>query len=52
MAQRMSPKSLENIQNEMLSSSEWYADVLLDAVTGRFKDASAFFDALKRARCV
>ena len=49
MAQRMSPKSLENIQNEMLSSSEWYADVLLDAVTGKFKDASAFFDALKRA---
>ena len=31
-AQRMSPKSLENIQNEMLSSSEWYSDVLLDAV--------------------
>lgn len=48
-AQRMSPKSLENIQNEMLSSSEWYAGALLDAVTGRFKDASAFFDALKRA---
>ncbi|MCA8994084.1 MAG: AAA family ATPase [Planctomycetaceae bacterium] len=48
-AQRMSQKSLENIQNEMLSSSEWYANVLLDAVTGRFKDASAFFDALKRA---
>lgn len=48
-AQRMSPKSLENIQNEMLSSSEWHADVLLDAVTGKFKDASAFFDALKRA---
>lgn len=47
-AQRMSPRSLENIQNEMLSSSEWYAGVLLDAVTGRFKDASAFFDALKR----
>lgn len=48
-AQRMSPKSLENIQDEMLSSSEWYAGVLLEAVTGRFKDASAFFDALKRA---
>lgn len=48
-AQRMSPKSLENIQNEILSSSEWYAGVLLEAVTGQFKDASAFFDALKRA---
>ena len=47
-AQRMSPKSLESIQNGMLSSSEWYAGVLLDAVTGRFKDASAFFDTLKR----
>ena len=48
-AQRMSPKSLENIQNEILSSCEWYAGVLLEAVTGRFKDASTFFDALKRA---
>lgn len=48
-AQRMSPKSLENIQNEILSSSEWYAGVLLEAVTGQYKDASAFFDALKRA---
>lgn len=48
-AQRMSPKSLENIQNEMLSSSEWYAGVLLEAVKGQFKDASAFFDALKSA---
>lgn len=48
-AQRMSPKSLANIQDQMLSSSEWYAGVLLDAVTAKFKDASAFFDALKRA---
>lgn len=47
-AQRMSPKSLENIQNEILLSSEWYAGVLLDAVTGQYKDASTFFDALKR----
>ncbi|WP_428827027.1 AAA domain-containing protein [Azonexus sp. IMCC34842] len=48
-AQRMSPKSLENIQGEMLSSIEWYAGVLLDAVTAKFKDASSFFDSLKRA---
>lgn len=48
-AQRMSPKSLENIQDEMLSSSEWYAGVLLEAVTGKFKDASAFFHGLKHA---
>lgn len=48
-AQRMSPMSLENIQNEILSSSEWYAGILLEAVTGQFKNASAFFDALKRA---
>jgi serine/threonine protein kinase len=48
-AQRMSLKSLENIQNEILSSCEWYVGVLLEAVTGRFKDASVFFDALKRA---
>lgn len=48
-AQRMSPKSLENVQKEMLSSSEWYAGALLEAVTGKFKDASVFFDALKHA---
>lgn len=47
-AQRMSPKSLENIQDEMLSSNEWYAGVLLEAVAGKFKDASIFFDALKQ----
>ena len=47
--QRMSPKSLENIQDEMLSSQEWYGGVLLDAVTGALKDASVFFDALKQA---
>lgn len=46
-ARRMSPKSLEDIQNEMLSSGEWYAPVLLEAVKGKFKDASVFFDALK-----
>ncbi|MDH1341116.1 AAA domain-containing protein [Ectopseudomonas oleovorans] len=48
-AQRMSPKSLDNIQSEMLSSGEWYADVLLDAVGAKFKDASIFFDSLKCA---
>ncbi|WP_427144051.1 AAA domain-containing protein [Pseudomonas nitroreducens] len=48
-AQRMSPKSLENIQDEMLASSEWYSEVLLEAVTGKYKDASVFFDALKRS---
>lgn len=48
-AQRMSPMSLENVQNDLLGSSEWYAGVLLDAVTAKFKDASAFFDALMLA---
>ena len=47
--QRMSPKSLDTVQDEMLSSSEWYAGVLLEAVTAKFKDASAFFDALIRS---
>jgi len=47
--QRMSPKSLEGIQDDMLSSAEWYAGILLDAVTAKFKDASAFFDTLMRA---
>ena len=48
-AQRMSPKSLEKIQDEMLSSSEWYAGVLLEAVTANFRDASSFFHGLKNA---
>lgn len=47
--QRMSPKSLEAVQDDMLSSKEWYAGVLLDAVTAKFNDASTFFDALMRA---
>lgn len=47
--QRMSPKSLETVQDHMLSSNEWYAAVLLDAVTAKFKDASSFFDALMRS---
>jgi serine/threonine protein kinase len=47
--QRMSPKSLETVQDKMLSSNEWYAGVLLNAVAPKFKDALAFFDALMLA---
>ena len=47
--QRMSPKSLETVQDDMLSSDEWYAGILLDAVTAKFSNASAFFDTLMRA---
>jgi len=47
--QRVSPKSLEAVQDDMLSSNQWYAGVLLDAVTTKFKDASSFFDALMRS---
>ncbi|MYM30309.1 AAA family ATPase [Duganella sp. CY15W] len=47
--QRMSPKSLAGVQDAMLASSEWHAGVLLNAVTAKFKDAEAFFDALMRA---
>jgi len=48
-AQRMSPISLTTISDSMLSSNEWYAGVLLDAVSARFEDASTFFDALMRS---
>ncbi len=48
-AQRMSPKSLATVSDNMLSSKEWYAGVLLDAVSARYKDASTFFDALMRS---
>jgi serine/threonine protein kinase len=47
--QRMSQKSLETVQDAMHSSSEWFDRVLLDAVTAKFKNASAFFDALMRS---
>ena len=46
---RMSPKSLQAVQDDMLSSEQWYAEVLLDAVTAKFESASEFFDALKKA---
>lgn len=49
-ARRMSPKSLEGIQDEMLSSGEWYAGVLLDAVTAKHRDAAEFFAALMQAQ--
>ena len=48
-AQRMSPKSLAGIQNAMLASSDWFANVLLQAVEGKYKDAAVFFDAFKRS---
>lgn len=47
--QRMSSKSLMTVFDDMLSSNEWYAGVLLDAVAPKFKDASTFFDALMRS---
>ena len=46
---RMSPKSLETVQEDMLNSEKWYAGVLLDAVSAVFSCASEFFDALKQA---
>ncbi|MFB0713730.1 AAA domain-containing protein [Buttiauxella noackiae] len=46
---RMSPKSLETVQDSMLNSQHWYSNVLLDAVAAKFISATEFFDALKRA---
>lgn len=46
---RMSPKSLETVQDSMLSSQHWYSDVLLDAVAANFTSATEFFNALKQA---
>lgn len=48
--QRMSPKSLRNISSDIMSSNEWYASVLLEAVTGNFGNASEFFNALMDAQ--
>lgn len=47
--ERMSPKSMANIQEDMLSCDEWYAGVLLDAVAASYSSATEFFDALKNA---
>lgn len=44
--QRMSPKSLATVQDDILSSNEWYAGVLLDAISAKYKDASTYFDSL------
>lgn len=49
-AQRISPKSLRNITSELMSCDEWYANVILEAVTDGFSDASAFFEALMGAQ--
>ncbi|MEF1212317.1 nuclease, partial [Vibrio alginolyticus] len=46
---RMSPKSLETVQDDMLNSEQWYSGVLLDAVAAKFASATEFFDALKHA---
>ncbi len=49
---RMSPKSFETVQDDMLSCELWYAGALLDAVTGKLPSAFEFFDALKLAEPV
>jgi serine/threonine protein kinase len=46
-AQRISPKSLGSVQNEILSSNEWYSKVIHKALNGGFKNAGELFDALK-----
>ncbi|HCI9215531.1 AAA domain-containing protein [Klebsiella quasipneumoniae] len=46
---RMSPKSLETVQESMLNSQYWYSDVLLDAVAAKFASATEFFHVLKQA---
>lgn len=46
---RISPKSLETVRKDMLSSEKWYSEVLLDAVAAKFTSAFEFFDALKKA---
>ena len=47
--ERMSPKSMESIQENMLSCDKWYATVLLNAVSAPYMSAMDFFDELKSA---
>lgn len=44
---RMSPKTLKNVQEEILGSEHWYAGVILDAISAKYATASVFFDAFK-----
>lgn len=46
---RISPKSLNSIQNDMQADKNWYSKVLLNAVAADFESAVQFFDALKKA---
>ena len=46
---RMSAKSLERIQDDLLAGDQWYVSVLLEAIEGQFCSAGEFFDALKKA---
>ena len=48
-AKRMTPKSLESMQDEILAADEWYVAVLLDGLAGKFDTATQLFDALKAA---
>lgn len=45
---RMTPKTLNIAQEEILESDCWYAGVILDAVSAKYATASAFFDAFKQ----
>lgn len=45
---RMSPKSLESVKDEILSSDKWYAPVVLSAISASFGSAREFFAAIKR----
>ncbi len=46
---RMTQKSLQNIQDDMLSSDQWFVPVLLEAVAGTYGSAGRFMDALMHA---
>ncbi len=49
-AQRISPKSCESIQDDILDSNEWYSDVILKAISTEYNNANDFLDALKESQ--
>lgn len=52
-AKRISPKSLELLQDDLLGCEMWYGPALLDAVEANtFEYAGEFFDALQQAEPV
>jgi serine/threonine protein kinase len=46
---RVSPRSLRDTKRDMEVSSSWYAQLLIEAISGRYKNAEEFFESFMAA---